>query len=153
MRECLLVVLSTAMLAVLSACGQKTSTMEDFETRPIILPDGQVVRVEVMIRREDMLRGMMFRESLAPDRGMLFMHGSAGTFPYYMFQVRMPLDIIWMNKEWRVVEVALNIPPCPAAKAKDCPTYGGHENAQFVLELRGGTAARHGVTVGSSITF
>ncbi|HCC57162.1 MAG TPA: ACR family protein, partial [Solibacterales bacterium] len=35
----------------------------------------------------------------------------------------------------------------------DCPSFGGHKPAQYVLELNGGEARKHGLRVGSSLNF
>jgi len=60
-----------------------------------------------------------------------------------MFQVKIPLDIIWMDSNRRIVEISGDTPSCQT-KASQCPTYGGREMAQFVLELAGGEAQRRG---------
>lgn len=99
-----------------------------------------------------MMRGMMFRDSIAPDRGMLFVHGSPGKYPYWMYQVRIPLDIIWMDLSHRIVEISADTPPCKT-QAAACPHYGGNEEAVFVLELGGGMAARYGLRVGDNLAF
>ena len=54
-----------AVLAPLACCGPKASTLDDFQTRPITLPGGQVIRAETMISNIDLMRGLMFRTSLA----------------------------------------------------------------------------------------
>jgi hypothetical protein len=144
-----------AMIAlglVLTGCGDSTVSTEDDHTRVVTLPDGAKIRVEVMIRPEDMARGMMFRESLAPDRGMLFIHGSEGNYPYWMFQVKIPLDLLWLDASRTIVEIRENTPPCPAG-SKKCPTYGGKYPAQFILELAAGSVAKHSLRVGNALMF
>lgn len=116
------------------------------------LPGGQEIGAEVMSQPADLMRGMMFRESLAPDRGMLFVHPSAGRYPYWMFQCRIPLDIIWMDSAKRIVEIAPNTPPC-TGQAATCPSYGGNHDAQYVLELAGGMAQKYGLQQGAAIVF
>ncbi len=145
------VALSLLALA-LAGCAPKPATPEDFDTRLVTLPGGRQVRAEVLANPQDLARGMMFRDSLAPDRGMLFLHRDAGEYPYWMHQVRIPLDIIWMDAERRVVEIAPSAPPCRTEPAQ-CPTYGGHYRAQYVLELAGGMAARYGIVVGDILEF
>ena len=98
------------------------------------------------------MRGMMFRDSLAPDRGMLFVHPSPGAYVYWMYQVRIPLDIIWMASDHRIVEISADTPPC-RTKASECPQYGGHQRSQFVLELAGGMASKYGLKLGDTISF
>jgi uncharacterized membrane protein (UPF0127 family) len=142
-----------AMAAVaLTGCGPKPVTLEDYGTRIVKLPNGKRVRAEVMIRQEDQARGMMFRDSLAPDRGMLFLEAAPGRYPFWMLRCRIPLDIIWMDHERRIVEISANTPPCKT-EASECPTYGGHRDAQYVLELAGGMAAKYGLKEGDTLEF
>jgi len=137
---------------LLAACGREATTLDEFNSRTVILPGGQEIRVEVMTHPTDMMRGMMFRDSLAPDRGMLFVHGSPGNYPYWMYQVRIPLDIIWLDARRRIVEISPNTPPCQK-QASECPNYGGNQKALFVLELAGGMAARYGLKLGDTLIF
>lgn len=127
--------------------------MRDFNSREVTLPNGKTILAEAVTNEIDMTRGMMFRDSLDPNRGMLFVHSSPGRYPYWMYQVKIPLDIIWMDPNRRVVEISANTPPCPSKSAKECPNFGGHENAMYVLELGGGQAAKNQVQVGSVINF
>lgn len=145
--------LGVPLCLLLSSCGEKPTTMEEFLTRPVTLPDGQVVRCEVVTRPVDIARGLMFRTSLPADRGMLFLHDKPGIYGYWMYQTKMPLDIIWMDRNHTVVEVSYNTPPCPSKSAKECPVYGGHIGAQYVVEINAGQAQKHNVTGGSHIGF
>jgi uncharacterized membrane protein (UPF0127 family) len=142
-----------ALIFSLAACSQQSDPVRDFTAREVTMPNGKKVLAEVMTDPVDMSRGMMFRDSLAPDRGMLFIHGSAGRYQYFTYQVKIPLDMIWIDPSHRVAEISANTPPCPAKSARVCPQYGGHEMALYVLELAGGMAAKYGVHVGSTIEF
>jgi uncharacterized membrane protein (UPF0127 family) len=146
-------VMLVAAALCLAACSRSSDPVRDFDSREVTLPNGKTIRAEVMMNPVDMSRGMMFRDSLDPDRGMLFIHGGAGRYPYWMYQVKIPLDIIWMNKDRKVVEISANTPPCPSQSAKECPNFGGHENAMYILELGGGQAGKNGVQVGAAINF
>jgi len=95
---------------------------------------------------------MMYRDSLPRGHGMLFIHQTPGLNPYWMYQVRIPLDIIWMDTSHRIVEISADTPPCQT-KASLCANYGGHEMAQFVLELGGGEARRLGLSLGQTLEF
>jgi uncharacterized membrane protein (UPF0127 family) len=141
-----------ASLAVLLTSCSSNSGEVDLNTREVGLPNGKRIQAEIMKSPDEMMRGMMFRDSLAADRGMLFVHERAGNYPYWMFQVRIPLDIVWLDSDRRVVEILANAPPCKTA-ASQCPNYGGHELAKYVLELRGGGAAANGITTGTHLDF
>lgn len=139
--------------AILSGCGEPAMKPEDYGTHRVEMPNGKTIRAEMMVKPEDLMRGMMFRESLAEDRGMLFLHGSPGRYPYWMYQVKIPLDIIWLDLNRRVVEISENTPPCPSASASECPSYGGKVQAMTVLELKAGMAKKYGVAVGTLLEY
>lgn len=141
------------LLFVLIACENKAQFMDDFTTTPITLPGGQVFKVEVMTKQQDMMRGMMFRDSLPADRGMMFVHGSPGLYQYWMYQVKVPLDILWLDLNRQVVEISANTPPCPSSSAKECPHFGGRKMAVYVLELPAGSVARFGLKEGDRVRF
>jgi uncharacterized membrane protein (UPF0127 family) len=137
----------------MAGCGSQTATLEDLHTRIVRLPGGELIRAEVMTNPADMARGMMFRDELPRGRGMLFIHQTAGTYTYWMYQVKIPLDIIWMDSDRRIVEISANTPPCDGKPRTECPSYGGNARSQYVLELAGGEAARLGLKVGGVLTF
>jgi uncharacterized membrane protein (UPF0127 family) len=144
----------TVFSLLLASCGGDDSqSVKAFNTRPVTLPDGTVVRAEVMTNRIDMARGMMFRDSLPEGEGMLFIHGTPNKFSYWMYQVKIPLDIIWMDARGTVVEMSENTPPCPSKSASECPNFGGNKDSLVVLELPGGYARKHGVVLGQTIRF
>lgn len=136
----------------LASCGPKTVSWDEFHARTVTLPDGTKITAEVMTAQTDMARGMMYRDSLADNRGMLFIHGAPGRYGYWMHNVKIPLDIIWLDASRKVVEIAANAQPCPGP-ASACPSYGGNADALYVLELNGGAAARHGVQAGATVRF
>jgi len=83
---------------------------------------------------------------------MLFIHQAPGQYPYWMYQMKIPLDIVWMDHDHRIVEISADTPPC-TTKASLCANYGGHEIAQFVLELGAGEAKREGLSLGQKLDF
>jgi len=143
------------VLSVLAGCvdQKKTATLEDLYTREVKLPDGARFRAEVVTSKFDMTRGMMFRDSLAPDRGMLFIHGEPGNYPYWMYQVRIPLDLIFMDQNRLIMEVVSNVEPCKSESAAKCPKFGGNRRSLFVLELNAGMAEKHKLKLGDRLDF
>ncbi len=140
------------LVLLLGCSGEKTTTMEDLNSAVVTLPNGQKVKAERAVRTTELARGLMFRDSLAPDRGMLFFHEREGNYSYWMYQTRIPLDIIWMDRLRRIVEIAAYAPPCQTA-ASQCPHYGGNQRAMYVLELGGGMAAKYGLKLGDTLDF
>ncbi len=146
-------VAGAALTLLLSACGDKTAGEDPLRIRVVSFPNGKSVRAETMVQSQDLMRGMMFRDSLAPDRGMLFFHPKAGKYKYFMYQVRIPLDIVWLDRSRQIVEMEANAPPCPSTTASQCPLYGGNFDSSYVLELGGGMAAKYNLRVGDTLTF
>jgi len=140
----------------LFGCGSKSSEDVDpiqaMYTRPVTLADGTRIQAEVLMKPEEMARGMMFREQLPRGRGLLFIHNKPAPYRYFMANVKVPLDIIFMDAARSIVEISPDTPPC-TTKPADCPTYGGHHYEQFVLELGGGEAHRLGIQTGQTLTF
>jgi uncharacterized membrane protein (UPF0127 family) len=135
-----------------ASCQQPATTLADLALRDVTLPNGKLIKAEVAITTEDMERGMMFRTELADDRGMLFFHAETGKYPYWMFQCKIALDIIWMDQGKRIVEISANTPPCTGA-ANTCPTHGGHQPSKYVIELAAGNAARQQLKIGDQLRF
>jgi hypothetical protein len=101
----------------------------------------------------ELLKGLMFRESLPSGRGMLFIHPEESIFHYWMYQTKIPLDIIWMDHDRRIVEMSLDTPPCTSKSARECANYGGNYKSKYVLEVNAGVAKKNGLTVGQTLVF
>ncbi len=142
-------------LALLSiSCGTSPPTVEDFSATKITLPDGAVIVAESMRKPKDVVRGMMFRDVLPADRGMILFFASAGQYPFWPYQVRLPLDVVWLDKNRSIVEIMANVPPCLDTKsANNCQTYGGHQPALFIVEMGAGLAAKHGLALGRTLSW
>ncbi len=117
---------------------------------PLTLPSGKVLQVEVMVKDEDRAMGLMFRPSLAQDRGMLFLFEQPEFHGIWMKNCRFPIDILWLDEARTVVHVADSVPPCTA---EPCPVYQPLRKAAYVVELNAGQARREKAVVGSSVLF
>jgi uncharacterized membrane protein (UPF0127 family) len=116
----------------------------------VVLPDGFVVSVEIAADDELRAQGLMFRDHLEPGKGMLFVFPRDDVFSFWMKNTRIPLDMIWIDKDRRIVGMKENVPPC---HVDDCPSYGPGVVARYVLEVAGGEAAKHHLKVGDSVQF
>jgi uncharacterized protein len=145
--------LLAALLLALSGCGgSETASPDSFNSREITFPNGTKIRAELAMHPQDVTRGMKYRDSLAPDRGMLFFHGREGVYRYWMFEVKIPLDMLWMDKNHKIVQIVHNAPPCPGPSEK-CPNYGGAYKSAYVLELPAGTALKNNLKPGMILEF
>ena len=114
----------------------------------VVLEGGAEIRVEVVADPESRAQGLMYRPSLSPDRGMLFIFPETGFYPFWMKNTLIPLDMIWIDESLQIVSVARQVPPC---QADPCDSHSPSGNARYVLELAGGRAAQLGVEPGQSV--
>ena len=144
------------LFASLPACAQQEPVIPYVAPRPantlVMLPDGSTVHVELATTEKEREYGLMGRTRLPEGRGMLFVHDDVKPEPYWMYDCKIGLDIIWMDPDHHIVEMSPNTPPC-TGKASTCPNYGGHEPAKFALELPVGDIAKHHLAVGQTISF
>jgi uncharacterized protein len=142
------------LAAALFAAGCRSSNITDeLNLTQVAFPNGAKINAEMMRREVELMRGLMFRESLPPGRGMLFIHPNEDIFHYWMYQTKIPLDLIWMDHDRRIVEMSLDTPPCRSSSAKDCPNYGGNFKSKYVLEVNAGVAHKNGLKTGDTLDF
>lgn len=108
---------------------------------------GEVVQLEVTRTPEEQSMGLMYRQNLPDDRGMLFSFSPPRPVSFWMKNVVIPLDMVFL-RNGVVKAIAANVPPC---KQDPCPTYGPNETIDQVIELRGGRAAELGIKPGQQV--
>jgi uncharacterized protein len=107
--------------------------------------------VDIADDDESRARGLMFRDSLPDDSGMLFLHDREEPQSFWMKNTRIALDILYFDRERRLVAMAQRVPPCSGGNA--CPSYPSRRAAKFTLELSAGTAHRLGLNIGDELKF
>lgn len=108
----------------------------------------EIIDLEVARTAKEQATGLMYRQTLADNRGMLFPFAKAQQVSFWMRNVAIPLDMIFLQ-DGRVVEIAANVPPCNTSA---CPTYGPQSPVDAVIELRGGRAAELNLQVGDTVS-
>ena len=107
--------------------------------------------VEVAANDAERARGLMFRDALPADHGMLFIHEREEPQAYWMKNTRIPLDILYFDNARKLVSQQRDVPPCSLGDA--CPPYPSDAPARFVLELNAGEAARLQLNEGAELRF
>ncbi len=86
-------------------------------------------------------RGLMYRDTLAKDQGMLFVFPEEGRHSFWMKNTRIELDIIFIAADRRVVGISRRAQPC---RKDPCEQYSPEADCVYVLEIAGGLAAVYG---------
>lgn len=111
-------------------------------------PEGRslgIFSVEVAATNEERSKGLMFRRELGVREGMLFLFPKPGHLSFWMKNTLIPLDIVFVSSDWRVVGVVANAVPL----TEDSRMVEGE--SQYVLEFAGGTAERVGIVAGGKV--
>jgi uncharacterized protein len=106
--------------------------------------------VEVVNTKADRERGLMYREDLDSDSGMLFIFDREGIYPFWMKNTLIDLDIIWINEDKEIVFISKNTQPC---EADPCLSVNPNKKAKYVLEINGGLSEENGFSIGDDVEF
>lgn len=87
--------------------------------------------------------GLMYRESMAANRGMLYVFPFERAWKIWMLNMRFALDVVWLDKRGVVVHMERNLRPCKSFLS--CRTYAPRRGAKYVLELNAGSVRRLGI--------
>ena len=98
--------------------------------------------VEVARTEDEQAQGLMFRESLAPDAGMLFPFPSPRPASFWMKNTLIPLDMLFIRADGTIARIAVNTTP------HSLDPVGVGEPVAAVLELAGGRSAELGIAEG-----
>ena len=104
--------------------------------------------VELAVTPEERSRGLMYKKELDSNSGMLFIFEKPGSYPFWMKNTFIPLDIIWIDENGKIVFVSENAQPCDKYL---CPSIEPAENAKYVLELNGGASRKVGLVIGAKL--
>ncbi len=131
-----LVVLGAAIVIVLLGV---------FLRSPRVCIEKNCFKVDVASTPEERARGLMYQEALDSESGMIFVFDEEGNQTFWMKNTLIPLDIIWLDEDGKIVDIAHNVEPCIL---EPCKIYSPDEPAKFVLEIAGGSADRLGISEG-----
>lgn len=115
-------------------------------TISIATPWGEAtVTVELATTPAEIAHGLMYRDHLPYDAGMLFLMGSDAVWAFYMRNTLIPLDIIYITRDWTVAGVISNAEPCTETRRSV------YKPSSYVLEVNGGWAADHQIAAGAKV--
>ena len=129
--------------------GTAASGVSGASASQVILIDGagteNTVAVELADTPEKRATGLMFRQSLDPNAGMLFVYTSDSTDAYFMKNTLISLDLIFISSDLKIETIAKEtIPFSENLITSDQPF-------RYVLEVRAGYTTAHNLTVGDSV--
>jgi uncharacterized membrane protein (UPF0127 family) len=149
LRRSPLALLATALLTVVAWADGARELDQAFprSTLKIATPDARLHTFKVWVAADDArrARGLMHVRDLADDEGMLFVYPQEQMIGMWMKNTYIPLDMLFVAADGRVIRVAENTTPHSLA------TVASEGAALGVIELKGGTAAKLGIRAGARI--
>ncbi len=136
------------LLIALAVCSLARTPSEDYIQ--VFFPNGKIITAELAVSDAERARGLMNREIINPDQGMLFVFDNEGVHSMWMKNMLIPLDFLWLNREQRIVHIEENVPPC---ERDPCPSYASKIPAMYVLELKAGSIKHNRLNLYDKIDF
>lgn len=137
------------LLAVAAPFSGAAQIMQKFETDSLTIVAANGGRhgftVELATTPRQRAQGLMYRRDLAADRGMLFVYRRPRDVSMWMKNTFIPLDMLFIDEAGRVVRIAERTVP------ESLQTISSGEPVLAVLELRGGSADRLGLSKGDKV--
>ncbi|MBL7055570.1 DUF192 domain-containing protein [Candidatus Woesearchaeota archaeon] len=129
------------LLIFLVGCqSQDSITIDNFE-------DKIKVKVEIVDEPEERMKGLMFRESLGKQEGMLFIFESEDYYPFWMKNTLIPLDMMWISDDKTIIDIQTAVP----CEEDPCPSYYPVGDSRYVLEVNAGFSEENNIRVGNKI--
>ncbi|HXU02068.1 MAG TPA: DUF192 domain-containing protein [Polyangia bacterium] len=147
-RLCVLSFVAFIALAPLPACKTARTPTPTVSTVTIDTGARRVpFKVELAVTPSEHERGLMFRDHLNPDAGMLFISDSPRRQVFWMKNTLIPLDMIFIGADWRIAGIVENAEP-KTLTSREVPAP-----SQYVLEIGGGLSALYGIHAGQVVDF
>ncbi|MBN1385659.1 DUF192 domain-containing protein [Candidatus Woesearchaeota archaeon] len=118
-------------------------------TIQICFPE-RCIAAEVADTPELRAQGMMYRESLSEEEGMLFVFDRPAVYHFWMRNTLIPLDMIFLDPHKRIIHIEEKVPPCYEA---ECEKYGPMEDVLYVVEVNAGYCENNGIESGQTVSF
>lgn len=146
------------IMAMAMASAEQAIAAEEMKDRqsptrePLTVVGGPALKVEIAKTPAQRSRGLMERDSLPENAGMLFLYDAEqpGSNAYWMYKTRIPLDIAFVDSGG-VIRSLKTMPPCREAQSSRCPVYPAGAPFRAALETNAGYFERHGIREGDRI--
>ncbi|MCH8003072.1 MAG: DUF192 domain-containing protein [Nanoarchaeota archaeon] len=137
------VMLMLLFLIILTSCSKQSVVLVDNGVGNII------VNVEIADSLEERSSGLMFREFLDENSGMLFVFDDEDYYSFWMKNTLIPLDIIFISENLEIVDI-IYAEPC---REDSCKSYKPIKPAKYVLEVNGNFTIKNDVKIGNKIVI
>jgi uncharacterized membrane protein (UPF0127 family) len=109
------------------------------------------IKAEVVTSPEDREKGLMKRSDLPEEKGMLFVYNEDINPNFWMKNMLIPIDIIFIDADHNIKYIAESVQPCESEVK--CELYNAGTPVRYVLEVKSGYAEKYDVVLGNKVLF
>jgi len=144
----LTVLLGLFGLAIFFLSNTRLPSTQSVPDLGVLVIGDDEIRIEYARTKEERERGLSGRAQLASGEGLLFVFPLEGMYGFWMPEMRFSIDIIWIDRKMRIVDIAQNVSP------ESYPTvYKPISPARYVLEVSASTVQKRGWHIGDIVAF
>lgn len=133
-----------------SACEPSCGLVDD--PRGIRFPNGHTIKAKVVGDASSRTQGLSGQSNLEIDSGMLFVFDAEGIQSMWMKGMLIDIDMIWLDKDYRVVHLEKNLQvPGYAATDQELKIYQNALSAKYVLEVMAGVSESNQLAIGDQL--
>jgi len=108
------------------------------------------VKAVVVSSEKERAEGLMFKQSLAWNEGMLFVFEQEDVYGFWMKNMKFPLDLIWIGTNKKIADITRHASPC---EKDPCPVFSPDQKVKYVLEVCAGFADKFKLRIGDAVEF
>ncbi|WP_026601895.1 DUF192 domain-containing protein [Methylomonas sp. 11b] len=139
-----------AFLAALNSAGASADAFTDFNNPITFVAQQRIVYAAIAANESEREHGLMFRQTLAENQGMLFVYPDQTQRAVWMKNTLLALDVVFLTGDGRIAGLLKNLQPCPR---DPCRIYDSRVAARYILELPAGFIEKHAIQVGQTVAL
>lgn len=118
----------------------------------VCFQDNYCVNVEIRDTDAEREIGLMFRSNLNENQGMLFIFDNPIIYSFWMKNMKVNIDMIFLDADRNIVYISQNAFPCTKPD-NECELYTPDKNYQYVVETKAGFSQKHNLKIGQEVYF
>ena len=116
---------------------------------PYVEIKGKKVNIEIADTKEEQLKGLMYREKLDENTGMLFVYNDSKVRNFWMANMQFPLDMLFINESKAVIKIEY----AGLCENKVCNIYSSDIPAMYVLEVNANFSEENNIKTGDLVSI
>jgi len=158
-RQILFVLCGVVFVVSLVSLGVLVRNEGDYRAAPIVYDDGllflrdETIAIAIVREETERIRGLSGQKSIGEREGLLLVFPETDFHGIWMRDMNFAIDIIWLDDDFRVVDVKEGASPESFRSVFDAEVFRPDTPARYVLEVRAGTARSIGISVGDIFRY